>query len=355
MWKYKCAPFLVTAMPFISSCTYALVGGMLASSLLFPGEIETARRQFKNAQYEAALDTLDRAEKSQGANQQPIESLREEIKSRMRSEAPLALRLAARELKAGWDREATKHFEIALSGNLTNEQRLSALDGRCRVYAKMRNAELAYQACSEAAREAEASSEIRELFAYWVQELRTKHGQAVDAAIAQDRGTEARAHWRSYKELPGAREDRVQRWDKEIATIEQRNEEAARRQAEIREAERKEKERAARQRLARRYAFVTGFSKERFERWVESRTTVLGVQIFERAQISGSGLYLWLHNPQFFGPNLRLFAEYGDAFAVWCKCSAITYVGVDYSHLGSGQAILARFVFDAEAGRSIAR
>ena len=230
------------------------------------------------------------------------------------------LALANRELEAGLYHEAAKHFAGAIRlEKLTTDQYRQALDGQCTALSNLTDLADAYKSCGEAIKQP-GSTSGPQLEAV-EQRLRVQLGQAVETAVKSNLGAEARMNWRFYKDMPGADPELVRRWDQAISMVEKQNKLEAERAERLRQKEQEKTRQATRQGLLDRYAMVRRLDRRAFEQWVQSTRTAFGVPIFDRTEIVGQRtLYLWVRGGDFIGPNLKLFAEYADAFAAWCLC-----------------------------------
>lgn len=115
------------------------------------------------------------------------------------------------------------------------------------------------------------------------------------------------------------------------------------------------RQRQVRSDLEKRYPRIKDVSDNAFTATlVEDYVNSFGQRIFEKAEIEGSVLYIYV-TPNLAGPvmsaNLHNFAEYAEMFYLQCGCDGEVQVGVDMNYLGQGIKTLLRFRVDPVTGR----
>jgi hypothetical protein len=106
--------------------------------------------------------------------------------------------------------------------------------------------------------------------------------------------------------------------------------------------------------VVEKWARVRQLSQAQLVQTFLSDQTVIGTPLFSDVNVSGDQLQLWtqLADSLMLPDNLRLWADYAEAFAVWCGCDSETTVGYDTSFAGGGRKPALVYRINPQSGRA---
>jgi len=275
----------------------------------------------------------------------------------VRKEIDLALAHAdlldgQKELGKGSFAEADRVFQEALSiKDITDQDRADALEGKCEAEHQAGEPTFSLQYEVKACREAASAVNNRssQIAAAIVSQLKAHYTQTISKALNEKDTKTAQAYVQEYADSFRTEQALVDRWNKQIASIE--SEKAA-------EATRVEEKRiqGAIARLSKRYRDVSHLSSDEFTDFlVKSYQNGYGAAFFSDAKIENEMLTLTVPSPDVRGliDSQAVLDQINDYFVAWCKCDGKTRVVGEY--FGRMIALPIRVRLDPEQEHSVLR